>query len=112
MSHEALYTDMDEWMGDEWLETNGLGGFASSTVPCCNTRRYHGLLVADPAAQTEGAPSGRRVLLNKLEERLIFDDTEIGLSCNIYPDTCHPQGYRYLVDFQRRPWPTFTWETQ
>ncbi|MFO7945557.1 MAG: amylo-alpha-1,6-glucosidase, partial [Armatimonadota bacterium] len=63
-------------------------------------------------AQTEGAPSGRRVLLNKLEERLIFDDTEIGLSCNIYPDTCHPQGYRYLVDFQRRPWPTFTWETQ
>src|SRR5204863_8073208 len=37
----------------EWLETNGLGGFASGTVSCANTRRYHALLVA--ALQPPGA---------------------------------------------------------
>src|SRR6201999_883125 len=47
----------------EWLETNGLGGYASSTVSGANTRRYHGLLVA---ATTP--PVGRVVLLSKLDE--------------------------------------------
>ena len=31
----------------EWIETNGLGDYASSSLICCNTRKYHGLLVAD-----------------------------------------------------------------
>jgi glycogen debranching enzyme len=31
----------------EWLETNGLGGFASSTILGLNTRRYHSLLTRD-----------------------------------------------------------------
>lgn len=30
----------------EWLETNGIGGYASSTIPGASTRRYHGLLMA------------------------------------------------------------------
>ncbi|HBC71249.1 MAG TPA: hypothetical protein DCZ38_00500, partial [Coxiellaceae bacterium] len=30
----------------EWLETNGLGGYASSTITNCHTRKYHGLLVS------------------------------------------------------------------
>ena len=29
----------------EWLETNGIGGYAASTIVLTNTRRYHGLLV-------------------------------------------------------------------
>src|SRR5689334_4101314 len=47
----------------EWLETNGLGGFASSTVAGINTRRYHGLLTAATMP-----PVGRVVLLSKMEE--------------------------------------------
>src|ERR1700733_359409 len=52
----------------EWLETNGLGGFASSTITGLNTRRYHGLLCAalDP-------PAKRFLLLSKLEETLVVD---------------------------------------
>ena len=57
----------------EWLETNGLGGFASSTVDGLNTRRYHGLLVA--ALQP---PVGRSVLLSKLEEILVVDGPPTG----------------------------------
>lgn len=35
-----------EAIGREWLETNGIGGWASSTIGNVHTRRYHGLLVA------------------------------------------------------------------
>jgi len=52
----------------EWLETNGLGGFASSTIIGLNTRRYHGLLVA-----ATKPPVGRVVMLSKLEETLLVD---------------------------------------
>src|ERR1700683_2711980 len=47
----------------EWLETNGLGGFASSTITGLNTRRYHGLLTA-----ATKPPVGRIVMLSKVEE--------------------------------------------
>lgn len=47
---------LDTWLQTEWLETNGLGGFACSTVVGCNTRRYHGLLVTDPHAGTTQPP--------------------------------------------------------
>lgn len=87
----------------EWLETNGLGGFASSTIVGCNTRRYHGLLVA--ATQP---PVGRRVLLSKLEERLRRGAEYFPLSTNLYPGTVHPHGYQYLQSFRLDPWPVMT----
>ena len=46
----------------EWLLTDGLGGFACSTVPGINTRREHGLYVPDL-----DAPNGRHVLLSRLQ---------------------------------------------
>ena len=42
--------NLDSALSREWLETNGLGGFSSSTIPGLNTRRYHGLLTAAPLA--------------------------------------------------------------
>ncbi|MCI0388041.1 MAG: amylo-alpha-1,6-glucosidase [Acidobacteria bacterium] len=91
----------------EWLETNGLGGFASSTVAGLNTRRYHGLLVA--ATQP---PVGRMVLLSKLEETLIIDGRRYDLSANQYPGAVHPQGYQYLKEFRLDPFPIFTYEVE
>ncbi|MDD5085607.1 MAG: glycogen debranching enzyme N-terminal domain-containing protein, partial [Candidatus Omnitrophica bacterium] len=38
--------DFDKSQNVEWLLTNGLGGYASSTVSGANTRAYHGLLAA------------------------------------------------------------------
>jgi len=89
----------------EWLETNGIGGFASSTLPCLNTRRYHGLLVA-----ATKPPVGRMVLLSKLEETLVIDGWRFELSTNRYPGTIHPEGYLYLKQFRQDPFPVFVYE--
>ena len=89
----------------EWLETNGLGGFASSTISGANTRRYHGLLIA----ATE-PPAGRSLLLSKLEETLVVGDQRFELSANLYPGTVHPAGYRYLSSFRVDPFPVWTFQ--
>ncbi|MGD1074424.1 MAG: glycogen debranching enzyme N-terminal domain-containing protein [Bryobacteraceae bacterium] len=82
----------------EWLETNGLGGFASSTIAGLNTRRYHGLLIA--ATQP---PVGRMLLLSKFEETLVIDGRRYDLSANRYPGVVHPQGYLDIrASFTRR----------
>ena len=88
----------------EWLETNGLGGFASSTIVGLNTRRYHGLLTA-----ATKPPVGRFVLLSKLEETLIVDGQRFELSANQYPGVVHPQGYQFLKEFRLDPFPVFVY---
>src|SRR5581483_12158162 len=90
-----------------WLETNGLGGYASSTIIGLNTRRYHGLLVA----ATE-PPVGRCVLLSKLEETLIIDDRRFDLSANRYPGVVHPRGFHYLKQFRLDPFPVSSFEIE
>lgn len=91
----------------EWLETNGLGGFASSTIIGLNTRRYHGLLIA--AAKP---PVGRLVLLSKLEEVLILNGQRFELSANQYAGVVHPQGHQSLRRFRLDPFPVFTYVVQ
>lgn len=51
--------DINEAVSREWLETNGLGGFAASTIIGWNTRRYHGLLVAATNRRSDVAYSYR-----------------------------------------------------
>jgi predicted glycogen debranching enzyme len=100
---EEICTNLDAALRREWLETNGLGGFASGTVNGCNTRRYHGLLVA-----ATKPPVGRFVLLSKLEETLIVNGRRYELGTNCYPGVTHPQGFQYLKQFRLDPFPTFT----
>ncbi|MCU1311620.1 MAG: putative glycogen debranching enzyme [Candidatus Angelobacter sp.] len=102
---EKICRDLNQASEREWLETNGLGGFASSTITGLNTRRYHGLLVA--ATQP---PVGRSVLLSKLEEVLTIGDRRYELSSNQYPGIVYPQGYVYLKEFRLDPYPIFTFE--
>jgi predicted glycogen debranching enzyme len=99
--------DLEAALHREWLETNGLGGFASSTIMGLNTRRYHGLLVA-----ATHPPVGRLVLLSKLEETLWINGQSFDLSSNRYPDVVHPQGYRFLKQFRLDPFPVFTFEVE
>jgi predicted glycogen debranching enzyme len=88
----------------EWLEVDGLGGYASGTIGGIRTRRYHGVLVA---ARTP--PTGRHVLVNGFDA---FVETEAGrfpLSSQLYaPDVVAPDGRMHLVDFASEPWPTWT----
>lgn len=100
---EDVCRNLDSGLGREWLETNGIGGFASGTINGCNTRRYHGVLVA-----ATKPPVGRFVLLSKFEETLIVNGRAYELSTNRYPGVVHPQGFRFLTQFRLDPFPVFT----
>ncbi|HUE80472.1 MAG TPA: amylo-alpha-1,6-glucosidase [Pyrinomonadaceae bacterium] len=89
----------------EWLETNGLGGFAFSTITGMNTRRYHSLLTASTKP-----PVGRIVMLAKFEETLNIDGRHYDLSTNQYTGAIHPRGFAYQTGFRLDPFPIFTFE--
>src|SRR5438876_7142799 len=102
---QSTCQDLDQARKLEWLETNGLGGFSSSSIVGLNTRRYHGLLTA-----ATKPPVGRLVLLSKLEETLIIDGRRYELSANQYPGAVHPQGFNYQTGFSLDPFPVFSYE--
>src|SRR5882724_7852222 len=104
---QNICRDLEAAQTREWLETNGLGGFASSTIVGLNTRRYHGLLTA-----ATKPPVGRMVLLSKLEEALIIDGKRYELSANQYPGTVHPQGFQLQTSFRLDPFPVFNYEVE
>ena len=104
---EDVCRNLDSALRREWLETNGIGGFASGTINGCNTRRYHGLLVA-----ATKPPVGRFVLLSKCEETLIFNGRVYELGTNRYPGVVHPQGFRFLTQFRLDPFPIFTFSVE
>jgi predicted glycogen debranching enzyme len=87
--------DLPSALRREWLVTNGLGGYASSTLANVNTRSYHGLLVAalEP-------PVARTVLVAGLDEWATYDGTRYPLSTHELGDgTFAPDGYRHLAAF-------------
>ena len=102
---QASCRDLDVALSREWLETNGIGGFSSSTIAGLNTRRYHGLLTA-----ATKPPVGRFVLLSKLEETIVIEGRRYELSANQYPSLIHPRGFNYQTGFRLNPFPTFTYE--
>ncbi|MBT3274434.1 MAG: glycogen debranching protein [Spirochaetales bacterium] len=91
---KTVLGDPPEAMRHEWLETNGLGGYASSTIIGGNTRKYHGLLVS-PAPGTDQ----RYVFLSRIEATLYPDTGEYPLSTNQYPGLLHPTGFQHATEF-------------
>lgn len=91
--------------GLEWLVTNGIGGYAMSTVAGLHTRRYHGLLVA-----AVNPPTDRRVLVNKMVLSVRHEGQAVELDTNEFPEAIHPKGYEYLQYFWRQPLPTQLWK--
>lgn len=88
----------------EWIVTNGLGSYASSTVIGLNSRGYHGLLIAslDP-------PVKRTLFLSKYEEEVEVGGKKYLLAVNQYPDTIYPQGFLHLEQFRFERYPVFTY---
>lgn len=103
----SICSNLESALSREWLETNGIGGFACGTLAGANTRRYHGLLTA-----ALNPPVGRILLLSKLEETLIIDGRRFDLCTNEYGGAIHPHGYQYLVGFRLDPFPTFLFEVE
>lgn len=89
----------------EWLEANGIGGYASGTVSGAHTRRYHGLLVA-----AMHPPVGRTVVVSKLDETIILGEHRFELGANQYSGAVHPEGYTYLTGFERDLFPEFYYQ--
>src|SRR5207247_10079471 len=92
---QEICRDLDAALRREWLETNGLGGFASSTIIGLNTRRYHGLLVA-----ATKPPVGRFVLLSNLEETLFIEGPAFDLYAKRYPGVVNLHRYCLLQHFR------------
>jgi predicted glycogen debranching enzyme len=92
----------------EWLEADGLGGFASGTVCGRRTRRYHALLLA---ATTP--PTGRIVLINGLEAWVEVSGDIYPISSQRYaPDVIHPDGDRRIESFEPEPWPRWVYRLE
>ena len=86
---------------DEWLEPDGLGGFASGTATGVRTRRYHAVLLT---ATTP--PTGRMALVNGFDAWAETSAGTFALTSQRYePGVIHPDGARHLTEFTYEPWP-------
>ncbi|MBQ8544274.1 MAG: glycogen debranching enzyme family protein [Alistipes sp.] len=88
----------------EMLATDRKGGYMSTTIVCCNTRKYHGLMVA-PIDETDEA----YVLLSSLDETIIQHDQSFNLALHRYKGVYEPRGHKYITDFKYTPTPTITY---
>ncbi len=104
LDREALL-DLDRSLAREWLETDGLGGYASSTVFQCPTRRYHGLLVAQPKGFAK-----RHNFLARLEETFHGGGKTFAISMARYPGLWNPLGHQGVERFELAPWPSWVYQ--
>ena len=90
----------------EMLATDRIGGYMSTTIVCCNTRRYHGLMVApiDDSDRTY-------VLLSSLDETIVQHDQTFNLALHRFKGVYEPRGHKYITDFKYTPTPTITINT-
>ncbi|MFI3248569.1 MAG: glycogen debranching enzyme N-terminal domain-containing protein [Rikenellaceae bacterium] len=88
----------------EMLATDRRGGYMSTTIVCCNTRKYHGLIVA-PIDDTERD----FVLLSSLDETIILDGQRFNLALHRFRGVYEPRGHKYITDFVYTPTPTITY---
>lgn len=102
-----ICTDFVAASSREWLETNGIGGFACSTISGANIRRYNALLTPATAP-----PLGRITTVSKFEETIEINGKLYELSSNQFPDTVAPQGFKYLKNFRLDPFPVWTYEIE
>jgi predicted glycogen debranching enzyme len=96
--------DLDSALLREWIETNGLGGYACSTVLGLNTRKYHSLLTV-----SKSPPIDRVMLVSHLDETVIINGVRLEISSNEYEDIVFPEGYRYLDEVRLDPYPVFSY---
>ena len=102
MKYEDL--NFENSLKKDWLLTNGLGGYSSSTILGINTRKYHGLLVAPL-----NPPGNRNLILSKVDESFESGGQEYPIYSNIGKDYIS-KGYQYLKSFEKEYVPIFTYE--
>ena len=106
MKFEKQDLDLENGLKREWIITNGLGGYASSTIIGANTRRYHGLFVAPL-----NPPAKRYLMLSKLDESLEIKGKKYELYTNIGKNYIS-EGYKYLDSFSKEILPLFKYKVK
>ena len=101
---ESIY--LENGLEKEWIITNGIGGFASSTIIGANTRKYHGLLVVPIIP-----PARRRMILSKLDESIEINGRKYNLFTNVGKNYIS-QGYKYQESFEKKYIPKFTYKVE
>ena len=102
MKYENL--EFEKSLKQEWIITNGLGGYSSSSILGINTRKYHGLLVAPL-----NPPGNRHLILSKVDESFESGGQEYSIYSNIGKSYIS-KGYQYLKSFEKEYIPIFTYE--
>ncbi|BDB97860.1 amylo-alpha-1,6-glucosidase [Saccharolobus caldissimus] len=87
---------IDQCEDKEWILPTRTGGYASSTICGINARTYHGYLIVPL-----NPPHFRFLVLSKFDDFLILNHEEYPLSTNHYPGAYYPEGYKYLVKFEK-----------
>ena len=106
MKFEKKDLDLEQGLKREWIITNGIGGYCSSTIIGANTRKYHGLMVAPLYS-----PGRRNLILSKLDECIILN----GKKHDLYTNICRnyvSQGFKYLESFQKDILPIFKYKIE
>lgn len=86
----------------EMLSTNRAGGYMSTTMVCCNTRKYHGLMVCPISDEDEN----NYVLLSSVDETVVQHEQSFNLAIHRFPGVYEPRGHKYITDFLYTPTPT------
>lgn len=97
---------LEEGLKKEWIITNGIGGFASSTILNCNTRKYHGLLIAPFTP-----PARRFLILSKIDEAIEINSRKYNLYTNMSKGYIS-DGYKYQEGFEKDYIPKFTYKVE
>lgn len=98
--------NIEKGLNKEWILTNGIGGYASSTIIGCNTRKYHGLLVAPLTP-----PARRFLILSKIDESIEISDKKYNLYTNMSKNYIS-DGYKYQESFEKDYIPIFTYKVK
>ncbi|MBO8452965.1 MAG: glycogen debranching enzyme family protein [Bacteroidetes bacterium] len=85
----------------EIILANETGAYCNTSLVCCNTRRYHGLL----AVPVDGFGGGKYMLLSSVDESLVMDGKQFNLGIHCYGDIYEPRGHKYIIDFDADPVP-------
>lgn len=78
MKYNKKHMNLEEGLKREWIITNGIGGYSSSSIIGCNTRKYHGLLIAPLTP-----PARRFLIVSKIDESIEIGEKKYDLYTNM-----------------------------
>ncbi|HEU4552990.1 MAG TPA: amylo-alpha-1,6-glucosidase [Chitinophaga sp.] len=104
-ANEGISAGPEAAVAHEYLEVSGSGAYSAATLCGCNTRKYHGLLVATlPQLQNE-----THVLLSSLDEKVLSEGATWQLATHRYTGVYYPEGYCCIRNFSASPFPVWTY---